>query len=85
MNLGDGIRECGVSWRVFDGCHDIRTGETPVTDDTKIIRFSQPPSIIDPLAKVADVGASQMLRVVLKAEADRSILGSGPIKLALLV
>jgi transposase-like protein len=41
-----------------------------MTDDTTIIRFRQPGSIIDPLTEIARDGARRMLMATLKAEAD---------------
>ena len=41
-----------------------------MTDDTTIIRFRQPGSVIDPLTEIARDGARRMLMAVLKAEAD---------------
>ena len=41
-----------------------------MTDDTTIIAFRQPGSIIDPLTEIARDGARRMLMAALKAEAD---------------
>ena len=41
-----------------------------MTDDTTIIPFRQPGSIIDPLTEIAREGARRMLMAALKAEAD---------------
>ena len=41
-----------------------------MTDDTTIIPFGQPGSIIDPLTEIARDGARRMLMAALKAEAD---------------
>ncbi|MBC7476777.1 MAG: hypothetical protein H7317_01610 [Pseudorhodobacter sp.] len=41
-----------------------------MTDDTTIIPFRQPGSIIDPLTEIARDGARRMLMVALNAEAD---------------
>ena len=41
-----------------------------MTDDTTIISFRQPGSIIDPLTEIARDGARRMLMAALKAEAD---------------
>ena len=41
-----------------------------MTDDTTIIPFRQPGSIIDPLTEIARDGARRMLMAALKAEAD---------------
>ena len=41
-----------------------------MTDDTTIIPFPQPGSIIDPLTAIARDGARRMLMAALKAEAD---------------
>ena len=41
-----------------------------MTDDTTIIPFPQPGSIIDPLTEIARDGARRMLMAALKAEAD---------------
>lgn len=41
-----------------------------MTDDTKITRFRQAGSIIDPLTEIALDGARRMLIAALKAEAD---------------
>ena len=41
-----------------------------MTDDTTIIPFHQPGSIIDPLTEIARDGARRMLMAALKAEAD---------------
>ena len=41
-----------------------------MTDDTTIIPFRQPGSIIDPLSEIARDGARRMLMAALKAEAD---------------
>ena len=41
-----------------------------MTDDTTIILFRQPGSIIDPLTEIARDGARRMLMAALKAEAD---------------
>lgn len=41
-----------------------------MNDDTTIIPFHQPGSIIDPLTEIAREGARRMLMVALKAEAD---------------
>ena len=41
-----------------------------MTDDTTIIPFRQPGSIIGPLTEIARDGARRMLMAALKAEAD---------------
>ena len=41
-----------------------------MTDDTTIISFRQPGSIIDPLTEIARYGARRMLMAALTAEAD---------------
>ena len=41
-----------------------------MTDDTTIIPFRQPGSVIDPLTEIARDGARRMLMAALKAEAD---------------
>ena len=41
-----------------------------MTDDTTIIPFCQPGSVIDPLTEIARDGARRMLMAALKAEAD---------------
>ena len=41
-----------------------------MTDDTTIIPFRQPGSVIDPLTEIARDGARRMLMAALKSEAD---------------
>ena len=51
-------------------CRNIQRRDTPVTDDTTILRFPQPGSILDPLTGIARDGARPMLMAALKAQAD---------------
>ena len=51
-------------------CRNIQRRDTPVTDDTTILRFPQPGSILDPLTELARDGARPMLMAALKAQAD---------------
>ena len=51
-------------------CRNRQRRDTPVTDDTTILRFPQPGSILDPLTGIARDGARPMLMAALKAQAD---------------
>jgi len=53
-----------------EACPSLQRSDTPVTDDTTIIPFRQPGSIIGPLTEIARDGARRMLMAALKAEAD---------------
>ena len=55
-------------------CRNLQRRDTPVTDDTTIIPFPQPGSIIDPLTEIARDGARPMLMAVLKAQADSFVV-----------
>jgi len=55
---------------VFEACQNLQRSDTPMTDDTTIIPFRQPGSLIDPLTEIARDGARRMLMAALKAEAD---------------
>ena len=48
-----------------------------MTDDTTILPFHQPGSIIDPLTEIAREGARRMLMAALKAEADSFVVRFG--------
>ena len=50
-------------------CQNLPKERYAVTDDTTILPFHQPGSIIDPLTEIAREGARRMLMAALKAEA----------------
>ena len=55
---------------MFEACQNLQRSDTPMTDDTTIIPFRQPGSIIDLLSEIARDGARRMLMTALKAEAE---------------
>ena len=58
---------------MFEACQSLQRSDTPITDDTTIISFRQPGSIIDPLTEIARDGARRVLMAA-KAEADNLVV-----------
>ena len=46
-----------------------------MSEDTNIVPFHQPGSVLDPLTEIAREGARRMLMAALKAEADAFVAG----------
>ena len=60
-----------------EACQNLPKERYAVNDDTTIIPFHQPGSILDPLTEIAREGARQMLMAALKAEAANFVAQFG--------
>ena len=60
-----------------EACQNLPKERYAVTDDTTIIPFHQPGSILDPLTEIAREGARHMLMAALKAEAANFVAQFG--------
>jgi len=53
-----------------EACQNLQWIDTPMKDDSLIIRLRQPGLVSDPLTEIAREGAQRMPAAALKAEAD---------------
>lgn len=51
--MGDGVWEGGVSVAGVEACQNFPKERYAMTDDTTILPFHQPGSLIDPLTEIA--------------------------------